>query len=270
MAKTVHVLGGGSLGTLWAAHLMRSGTPTTLLVRPGTLAARGRSVLARVTCSWEERPTEARLAAEPSSGAGPPISTLVLATKAFAAGAALEGVLPRLADEATVVLLCNGALAVSETLSTAQLPRGATVLAATTTHGAWLKGPELDDPPDLRHVVHAGNGQTWVGPLLARGVDASANDATSERARAAACAFGSGGLGAQVEDELQTQRRLWLKLAANAVLNPLTALWNVRNGGVLARYPPYAGNANNTNSLIPKAASHAHIPRIPSLSPLKH
>ena len=30
-------------------------------------------------------------------------------------------------------------------------------------------------------------------------------------------------------------RRLWLKLAANAVLNPLTALWDVQNGEVLRR-----------------------------------
>ena len=52
---------------------------------------------------------------------GSPISTLVLATKAFAAGAALEGVLPRLVDEVVIVLLCNGALDVSETLSNAQV-----------------------------------------------------------------------------------------------------------------------------------------------------
>jgi 2-dehydropantoate 2-reductase len=43
------------------------------------------------------------------------------------------------------------------------------------------------------------------------------------------------GLGAIVEDFEQTHRRLWLKLAANAVLNPLTALWDVRNGEALER-----------------------------------
>jgi 2-dehydropantoate 2-reductase len=34
---------------------------------------------------------------------------------------------------------------------------------------------------------------------------------------------------------LSCRRRLWLKLAANAVLNPLTALWDVQNGEVLRR-----------------------------------
>ncbi len=77
--------------------------------------------------------------------------------------------LPRLDERAAIVLLCNGALSVAESLGCDALPRDAVLLAATSTHGAWLERPAADDPdahPDARHVVHAGNGETWVGPLL--------------------------------------------------------------------------------------------------------
>mmetsp|Transcript_31611 Transcript_31611/g.96751 ORF Transcript_31611/g.96751 Transcript_31611/m.96751 type:complete len:340 (-) Transcript_31611:153-1172(-) len=240
MARQVHVLGGGALGTLWAVHLAESGIPTTLLLRNATPAARTRRLLGRVTCGWESRVSPmVEMAAEPSSGPGEAISTLVLATKAYSAAGALEGVLPRLAPDAVIVLMCNGALSVAETLQRSGLQPSLIVLAATTTHGAWLKPVEASTPICEHHVVHAGNGQTWVGPLLS-GKNSSLVDSVLtkdyvERAHQAALSFGAAGLGAIVEDSAKTQQRLWLKLAANSVLNPLTALWNVRNGEVLAR-----------------------------------
>ena len=164
------------------------------------------------------------MAVEPSSSAGPPIDTLVIATKAFGASSALDGVRQRLTPDATVVLLCNGALSLAEALS---LPDTASLLVATTTHGAWLHTPRDDG---VREVQHAGNGSTWIGPLR----DAESDEATAAAASAAR-SFATWGLGATVETAEQTRRRLWLKLAANAVLNPLTALWNVQNGDVLRR-----------------------------------
>lgn len=164
------------------------------------------------------------MAVEPSSGAGPPIDTLLIATKAFGASSALEGVRHRLTPDATVVILCNGALSLAEALS---LPDTASLLVATTTHGAWLHTPRNDG---VREVQHAGDGSTWVGPLR----DAE-TDAAAVAAAVAAHSFAAWGLGATVETADQTKRRLWLKLAANTVLNPLTALWNVQNGDVLRR-----------------------------------
>ena len=205
-ARRVHVLGGGALGTLFASHFARSGVPTTLLLRNS--AAAGSRCDVRVT---EDSHTidMRKIDCEPSDGEGGPIDLLVVAVKAFAARSALHDVRARLNDASDVILLCNGALALAEEMTTP-------VLIATTTHGAWTRAP--------RDVHHAGRGETWIGGL-------PGTAGRSESARH----FASHGLGAVVEDEAATERRLWLKLAANAVLNPLTGLWDVQNGEVLRR-----------------------------------
>jgi 2-dehydropantoate 2-reductase len=216
--RPVHILGGGALGTLWAAH---HGPSATLLLRAGSPALRARCHLVRVHRDWADERIETHVSVEPSSGPGSPIDTLVVATKAYSVGAALDGVRHRLAPDATVVLMCNGALSLADTL---RLPQDTRCLAATTTHGAWLHAPQEGGGA---RVQHAGCGSTWVGPL--RDADPSCDSQQS------AALFASSGLGALVETAAETQRRLWLKLAANAVLNPLTALWDVQNGKVLQR-----------------------------------
>jgi 2-dehydropantoate 2-reductase len=216
--RPLHILGGGALGTLWAAH---HGPSATLLLRAGSPALRARRLLVRVHRDWADE-HETHVGVEPSSGPGSPIDTLVVATKAYSVGAALDGVRHRLAPDATVVLLCNGPLSLADTL---RLPQDTRCLAATTTHGAWLHAPQEGGGA---RVQHAGCGSTWVGPL--RDTADPSCDSLQSAAR-----FASSGLGALVERAAETQRRLWLKLAANAVLNPLTALWDVQNGKVLQR-----------------------------------
>ena len=257
---SVHVLGAGSLGTLWAAHLAKSKVHTTLLMRQPAPS----KVHLQITSGTSTDPTEVTVDAEPSSGPGRPITTLVVATKAFAVADAMAGVVNRLDHGApsSVVLLMNGALSVADEL---RLPPTCSLLVATTTHGAFLTPPPASARTDCphvlhRHVVHAGIGRTWVGQLPLPAVLADAEDAAvraasrsmhgrddfgsrsarlavarQRRAERAMEEFGSAGLGAEVEEIASTERRLWLKLAANAVLNPLTALWNVRNRGVLER-----------------------------------
>lgn len=220
MVRRVHVLGGGSLGTLFAAHFARSGVATTLLLR----RANARRCTLRVT---EEQPAsndmQTTVACESSSSSdldAEPFGLLVVAVKAFAARSALDSVASRIDPSRTsVVLLCNGALAVAD-----ELPTRSPLLVATTTHGAWSRAP-LD-------VHHAGKGETWVGALP----DGSGSAVSpSDEQRGACTLFATTGLGAHVESPAQTERRLWLKLAANAVLNPLTALWDCQNGEVLRR-----------------------------------
>ena len=235
--RRVHLLGGGSLGTLFASHFARAGVDPILLLRPSAAKIAGRHCTVRVTTEDDDNVSEHTIQCESTDDAGrDAFDILIVATKAYDVRSALTDVRARLHTSSTVILLCNGALAVAD-----ELPQhGGPLMAATSTHGAWSRGK--------RDVHHAGNGETWIGaygkPVQAkpsglfdwlvggeRVLDAAETPAAAEAQRF----FASHGLGAHVENPSATERRLWLKLAANAVLNPLTALWDCQNGQVLSR-----------------------------------
>ena len=230
----MHVLGAGSVGCLWSARLALAGAAPTLLLRPGSAkaAACARGV-AELRLESPPRVCEAGavgrdqvrrvsvgvdVADARSAGAGHrDIKTLLVATKAYAAVPALESVSARLAPDAVVLLLCNGALALSESIRSSAALAHAHVVLGSTTHGTWTR--------EDFHVVHAGVGQTYFGrPPESRLGDAGYRAALAQVSAAdlGASDVGDGILG-----------NLWLKLAANASINPLTALWEVPNGSVL-------------------------------------
>ena len=308
--RRVHVLGGGSLGSLFASHFAKATVPTTLLLRPESARLAGPNCTISVTAEDSDGVDKQTLPCEPADRTvKQPFDILVVAVKAFDARPALEAVGTRVASSSTVILMCNGALAVADDL--AHVLGDASLLCAITTHGAWSRGPQ-----DLHH---AGKGGTWIGALPKAGTAASGGGTRhapfgdSERSNicerplsahavGAQELFASCGLGAVVEGPADTERRLWpelththvrrgasvgyvratrtslprcvrtggagsrapraprtvrtgyayqpralgtysvpwhprlwLKLAANAVLNPLTALWDCENGEVLAR-----------------------------------
>ena len=244
LMRRVHILGGGSLGSLFASHFVKAAVPTTLLLRPEAARLAGLSCTISVTAADSDVVDKQTLPCEPADGTvRQPFDILVVAVKAYDARSALEAVGTRVAEESTVILMCNGALAVADDLT--DILGGASLLCATTTHGAWSRGPQ-----DLHH---AGKGDTWIGALPRAGAPPSGGGGIwhalfgdteggnicelplSPHVAGAQELFASCGLGAVVEDPADTERRLWLKLAANAVLNPLTALWSCENGEVLTR-----------------------------------
>lgn len=229
-----HILGAGAIGTLWAAHLpvsraimllRRAKVPPILKLQvsrdwvtpcDGEVAGAVKSLVS----------VERTVTVEPSTADGP-IQCLVLATKAADADAALRSVVHRIDHGApsAVVLLCNGALSLAEEL---RVPPTTALLAATTTHGAWLHPISCG----TRRVHHAGQGSTWIGELPGRPSEPGSLAASASATFVAE--FASLGLGAAAEGLGATERRLWLKLAANAIINPLSALGGVQNGEVLA------------------------------------
>lgn len=190
-----HLLGLGSLGTLSASRLLNAGEQVRVLPRTP----------AKVISRTLLRPQQPPLTLTFSCAGQESIERLLISVKGPDTRAALAPWLPRLAPEATVICLQNGMGAIDD----AGLPSTLRVIHAVTTDGAWrdadqirvvaenetLIGDDSTKPPDwLPDLQPFWPGLAWC------------NDITRAR---------------------------WRKLAVNAVINPLTALYRCKNGELL-------------------------------------
>lgn len=202
---TWHILGAGSLGSLWAARLFRAGIPIRLILRNQT---RLQAYLAADGLTLVEQGEARRypIAAETPETPGP-ISRLLVACKAYDAEPAVQQLAHRLAPGAELILLQNGLG--SQDAVAACVPQARCILASST-EGAFRDG-------DFR-VVFAGQGFTWLGdPKLPQAPAWLADLVRADIPHA------------WTPDILS---RLWRKLALNCAINPLTVLHDCRNGGL--------------------------------------
>lgn len=197
------LLGCGALGGVFASLLTLSGQSTRVLLRdshratlhPGIdfTSLEGHTQLLAIERGFTSQPGQ--------------IKRLLVMTKAGQVVPALTPLREQLPAGVPIVLLHNG-MGVAERV--AEMFPHNPVIAGVTSHGAMKCG----------HFVfrHTGKGETWLGPV---------NDAAKAYAYLAddlAAALGQAGWDEQI------LTRQWQKLAINCAINPLTALYRLKNG----------------------------------------
>ena len=206
---TGYVLGAGSIGCLFAAYLQRAGHKPTLILRDKSHCALLQQQ-GGIMLEHEPRSVCIAIAGVTAATIDQPIAQLLICTKAQQTLTAINSVKSKLAKRPILILLQNG-MGVRELLQR-EIP-DAIILHAITTAGAWQR--------ERFHVVQASRGETVIGAATA-----SEQHYADAAANALRCEL-------PIASVADIERRLWLKLAINSVINPLTALHQCRNGELL-------------------------------------
>ncbi|MDD0973127.1 putative 2-dehydropantoate 2-reductase [Pseudomonas fontis] len=209
MSSTWHILGAGSLGSLWACRLARAGKAVRLILRdPQRLAAYeaagGLTLVEQGLAQRHATPAE-------TADTQGPIHRLLVACKAYDAEQAVVSLLPRLAKDAELILLQNGLG--SQDAVAARVPH-LRCLFASSTEGAFRESDW--------QVTFAGHGFNWLGDPANPSAPPWLED------------LHDAGIPHQWTPDILT--RLWRKLALNCAINPLTVLHDCRNGGLLEHH----------------------------------
>ncbi|GHG63957.1 2-dehydropantoate 2-reductase [Alishewanella longhuensis] len=189
------IVGQGAIGLLTACRLQHASYPVALWLRqPAPLS---------VTLQASEISTPCYFLP-----AARPLHQVFIAVKAYAVADCLAQLSPELSANAQLVISHNGMPDLAYLQSVAAFEQGIWFLS--TSHAA-LRTAES--------VVHTGQGQSILSPL---------NNA-ARQAEPAIVAAMTEALG-PIQLTTDIRPALWRKLAVNAVINPLTALHNCRNG----------------------------------------
>ncbi len=225
-----YVLGAGAMGCLFGVALRRTGVPVTLLQRSdrGVSEVNLRLEVAAASDEW-------RMPVEPCAAPGS-IGRLLVTTKAPDVVDAVKSVAHRLEQTSQVLLLANG-MGFAEHLAK-DLP-DLQIFQGTTTEGAYRLGPW--------HLRHAGRGQTRLG----RPGGGAAPGWFEQWSTA---------LDDCLWDE-DIDAALWLKLAINCAINPLTALHRCPNGE-LARDPALSARVRGLCQEITRVCTAAGYPQV--------
>ncbi len=193
----IHVLGAGAIGSVYGALLSRKNSVTLIgrKVHVDAINSKGLSVLGDVNEAFHVR-------AETKVHSIPQKTLIILTTKAHETAKAIKSI-EKLLREDTVILIMQNGVGNEEVVSKmvggkAKVLRGLTMMAA-----------EFFEPGKVRF---------WSGETVIENNKVAENIAKI---------FNECGLKTRLSKDIV--RETWCKLITNCVINPLTALFHVRN-----------------------------------------
>lgn len=227
----IHVLGLGNLGRLFAHELATQPNPppvTLLLHRQGLLeewnkASRKIEITTDGVVSLSSN-YDVELVSQEQNGT---IENLIVATKTLNTVNALAPLKHRLTNESTVLFTQNG-MGTIEEVTDAVFPYPSTrphYLKSVTNHGVYSLGPFRS--------VHAGLANITIGRAVLPGQPDARNPTRSKYLLDRIVS--SPGLAAKEVDPQELIRLQLEKLVVNAMINPLTVIFDCQNGELFKR-----------------------------------
>lgn len=210
------ILGAGAVGHLLAYGFAQSKIPATLVIRnkkpqPDSMVD---------YCNNETLTTYslryARLDTLPT------VSCLLLTVKSWQVEDAILSVKHLLTKESHIFLLQNGMgilEQVTELVSDIMPPEQ--IYPGVNTHGSHLKKPDTDD--NKLSLVHAGFGNITFGNNYHYSASSKPPDIFLDLQQ----------LPLNIKWSSEIELKLWIKLAINAAINPVTAINHCKNGALL-------------------------------------
>ncbi|KAE9369414.1 2-dehydropantoate 2-reductase [Stipitochalara longipes BDJ] len=227
----IHVLGLGNLGRLFAHELAIQPSPPliTLLLHRQSLFGEWETVGKKIEITTDgvvstSSNYDIELVSQGQHGV---IENLIVATKALNTTKALLSIKHRLTSNSTVLFTQNGMGTVEE-VTRSVFPNLSTrphYLKSITSHGVYSLGPFRS--------VHAGLAYVTIGPAILPGQpdprDSSKSQYLIDRI------VHSPGLAAKEVDPQELVRLQLEKLVVNAMINPLTVIFDCQNGELFNR-----------------------------------
>ncbi|KJY82265.1 2-dehydropantoate 2-reductase [Vibrio galatheae] len=200
----IAIVGPGAIGSLWAIKLKTAGHNVSLW------STSSEKILALQLGDQPAQQFSNRNLSEIKH------ADLILVTvKAWQVEQALSPLIAHIHHDTILVLMHNG-MGTAESLQSL-LPKNPLVLA-TTTHGAFK--------PSKQSVVHTGKGQTQLGGYNQSGSQCSFLESVFNHALP------------DTHWNPKIDHALWIKLAINCAINPLTAINQITNGQLTSQpYP---------------------------------
>ena len=219
-----HICGVGAIGGLWASALTHQKLSVTLLLKDTAQLAQYQELGGLQVTEGESLSFVQPEALVPSNLLNTKIKHLLVCCKSYAT---LEAIMPwrqHLADDAHIILLQNG---MGNAQALQRVLPNANIYCATTTDGAWRKGP-FD-------VIRAGRGETLIGSfsdhLLAAEIPNFIVNLLATKPNNENQQDKPPMLNIVWHTDIRTP--MWHKLAINSVINALTAIYQCPNGELI-------------------------------------
>lgn len=224
----IHILGTGAIGSLWGSYFATDANQQNYTL---TFISRShKEVHYRYHLAPADQWIQGRCLNDQSAFKKESIRFLIVTCKAYDALQAVQQIQGQLLEPCQIILLQNG-MGSQQAIAEAY-PQHA-VYACSSTEGAYKT--------DAHHVVHAGKGENLLGPMNAQAKQIGEPNWIPESAY-------------QYTSDINTA--LWRKLIINCAINPLTALYQCRNGQLIEHEPYHQHLQRICDELQPLISYH--------------